>query len=124
MKNEMRKVWWLLSLALVTGSASMAEEALSYEQKIDQLYGEVHGTGLLMDVFVPKGKGSGLAIVDVASGSYYSDRGKIRDHTRAQIYQIFCARGYTMFAVRPGSRTKFTGQDMLDHVKHAIRVIK
>lgn len=124
MKNNARKTWLLLGLTLMTASAAFAEEPLSYEQKIDQLYGEVHGTGLLMDIFVPKGKGNGLAIVDVASGSYYSDRGKIRDHTRAQIYQIFCARGYTMFAVRPGSRTRYTVSEMEQHLRLAIRYVK
>ena len=124
MKNAMRKWWLVLGLTLVTASAALAEEPVSYEQKIDQLYGEVHGTGLLMDVFVPKGKGNGLAIVDVASGSWYSDRGKIRDHTRAQIYQIFCARGYTVFAVRPGSRTRYTINEMEQHLRVAIRYVK
>ena len=124
MKNEMKKLCLSVGLALMTASASLAEEPLSYDQKIDQLYGEVHGTGLLMDVFVPKGKGNGLAIVDVASGAYHSDRGKIRDHTRAQIYQIFCARGYTLFAVRPGSRTRYTAKEMDQHIKLAIRYVK
>ena len=124
MKNEMRKLCLSVGLALITASASLAEEPLSYDQKIDRLYGEVHGTGLLMDVFAPKGKGNGLAIVDVASGAYHSDRGKIRDHTRAQIYQIFCARGYTLFAVRPGSRTRYTGNEMNQHIRLAIRYVK
>ncbi len=124
MKNEMQKLWLVIGLALMTVSAALAEEPLSYDQKIDQLYGEVHGTGLLMDVFVPKGKANGLAIVDVASGAYHSDRGKIRDHTRAQIYQIFCARGYTLFAVRPGSRTRYTAREMDQHIKLAIRYVK
>ncbi len=124
MKNDMRKWWLVLGLAFVTASAAFAEEPLSYEQKIDQLYGEVHGTGLLMDVFVPKGKANGLAIVDVASGSYYSDRGKIRDHMRGQFYQIFCAHGYTVFAVRPGSRTRYTVNEMEQHIRLAIRYVK
>ncbi len=124
MKNEMKKLCLSVGLALMAASAALAEEPLSYDQKIDQLYGEVHGTGLLMDVFVPKGKGNGLAIVDVASGAYHSDRGKIRDHTRAQIYQIFCARGYTLFAVRPGSRTRYTAKEMNQHIKLAIRYVK
>ena len=124
MKNDIKKPWLVLGLALMTASVALAEEPLPYEQKIDLLYGEVHGTGLLMDVFVPKGKGNGLAIVDVASGSYFSDRGKIRDHTRAQIYQIFCARGYTLFAVRPGSRTRYTAKEMDQHIKLAIRFVK
>lgn len=98
--------------------------SLPYEQKMDLVYGEVHGTGLLMDVFTPKDKANGLAIVDVASGAWHSDRGKIRDHTLAQLYRIFCSRGYTVFAIRPGSRTRYTGLEMANHVRMGIRYIK
>lgn len=124
MSNDMRSRWLVLGLAFITASATLAEEPVSYEQKIDQLYGEVHGTGLLMDVFIPKAKANGLGIVDVASGAWYSDRGKIRDHMRAQIYQIFCGHGYTVFAVRPGSRTRYTAKEMDQHIKLAIRYVK
>jgi len=95
-----------------------------YEQKTNVVYAEVHGTGLLLDVFVPRGKPNGLGIVDVVSGAYHSDRRKIRDHTLAQVYRIFCARGYTVFAVRPGSRTRYTGAEMAAHVKLGIRFVK
>ena len=83
-----------------------------------------HGTGLLMDVFTPKGKPNGLAIVDIASGAWYSDRNKIRDHALAQVYTIFCSRGYVVFAVRPGSKTRYTAAEMDQNVKTAIRYIK
>ena len=63
---------------------------------------KLHGVGLLMDVFTPTGEANGLGIVDVISGAWHSDRGKIRDHMRAQTFQILCAKGYTVFAVRPG----------------------
>ena len=33
--------------------------AFPYNQKMDVVYGEVHGTGLLMDVFTPLGKTNG-----------------------------------------------------------------
>src|SRR5438094_4504704 len=95
-----------------------------YEQRMDLVYGEVHGTGLLMDVFTPKGKANGLGIIDVVSGAYYSDRGKIREHTLAQVYATFCSRGYTVFALRPGSRTRYTGAEMGAHVKMGIRYVK
>ena len=72
------------------------------------VYGEVHGVGLLMDVFTPAEKNNGLAVVDVVSGAWYSDRGKIRDHARAQTFDILCRKGYTVFAIRPGSITKFS----------------
>ena len=99
-------------------------DGLSYEQKKDVVYAEAHGTGLLMDVFTPTGKPNGLAIVDIASGAWYSDRNKIRDHTRAQVYTIFCSRGYVVFAVRPGSKTRYTAAEMDRNVKSAIRYVK
>ena len=104
----------------------LAQDAasLSFEQKIDVVYGEVHGIGLLMDVFTPKRDTNGLGIVDVVSGAYYSDRGKIRDHMMAQLYSILCGRGYTVFALRPGSRTRYTGAEMDEHVKLGIRFVK
>jgi acetyl esterase/lipase len=114
---------WLVLGATVGGVAQDAA-ALPYDQKMDVVYGEVHGTGLLMDVFTPKEKANGLAIVDVASGAWHSDRSKIRDHTLAQLYRIFCSRGYTVFAIRPGSRTRYTGLEMAAHVRIGIRYVK
>ena len=114
----------MLTLAFVAGVVAQESSSPLYEQKIDVVYGEVHGTGLLMDIFTPKGKGNGLAIIDVVSGAWHSDRGKIRDHTTAQFYAIFCGRGYTVFAVRPGSRTRYTGLEMASHVKMGIRYAK
>jgi len=115
-----------LFITLAVAAGVLAEESSSppYDQKIDVVYGEVHGTGLLMDIFTPKRKANGLAIIDVVSGAWHSDRGKIRDHTTAQFYSILCGRGYTVFAVRPGSRTRYTGAEMASHVKMGIRYAK
>jgi acetyl esterase/lipase len=88
------------------------------------VYGEVHGVALVMDVFVPTGTKNGSGIVDVASGAWYSDRGKINDHKKAQMYDIFSHKGYTVFAVRPGSISKFSVPEMLVHLKTGIRWVK
>lgn len=113
-------------VALAGTLAVLAQDApsLPYDQKKDLVYGEVHGTGLLMDVFTPKRKPNGLGIIDVVSGAWYSDRNKIRDHILAQVYSIFCARGYTVFAIRPGSRTRYTAAEMEANVKTGIRYVK
>ena len=54
-----------------------------YKQQQDIVFADIDGIGLLMDIFTPTGKSNGLAIIDVASGAWYSDRGKINDHKRA-----------------------------------------
>ncbi len=114
---------WLTLMAALSVVAQDSS-SLPYDQKMDVVYGEVHGTGLLMDVFTPKEKANGLAIVDVVSGAWHSDRGKIRDHTLAQLYRIFCSHGYTVFGIRPGSRTRYTALEMATHVKMGIRFVK
>ena len=101
-----------------------ANEGPGFVQTQDVVFAEVHGTGLLMDIFTPTGTANGKAIVDIASGAWYSDRGKIRDHTLAQLYSTFCGRGYVVFAIRPGSKTRYTALEMDQHVKLAIRHVK
>lgn len=107
---------WILTAA--------AQGTVPYRQAKDVVYGEVHGTGLLMDVFTPVGPTNGLAIVDVVSGAWSSDRNKIRDHTLAQFYQIFCSRGYTVFALRPGSKSRYTLAEMDQNLKTGVRYVK
>ncbi|MBX3439855.1 MAG: hypothetical protein KF861_20365, partial [Planctomycetaceae bacterium] len=103
----------LVIAAATAGPAPFAPAAEPYQQHENIVYAETHGIGLVMDVFVPTGNQNGLGIIDVASGAWHSDRGKINDHKRAQFYDIFCGRGYTVFAVRPGSVSKFTAEEML-----------
>jgi len=114
---------------LISGIAALVAMAASaqetpYVQRENVVYGEVHGVGLLMDVFTPKGQNNSLAIVDVISGSWYSDRNKIRDHMRAQTFDILCRKGYTVFAIRPGSITKFSAPEMLANLNTGIRWVK
>jgi acetyl esterase/lipase len=118
----------LLILALLPVLAVSAQD-LPYVQHENIVFAEVHGTGLLADVFTPTNTsadlpGHGLGIVDVASGAFYSDRGKINDHKEAKMYDIYCGQGYTVFAIRPGSITKYTGMEMNENVKTGIRWVK
>ncbi len=115
----------LFCLILIVKPVTAAESGdLPYHQQKNVVYAEVHGVGLLLDIFTPRSQPNGFAIVDVASGAYHSDRGKIRDHKRARMFDIFCARGYTVFAVRPGSIEKFNGPEMLENVNRGILWVK
>jgi len=113
----------LPALALLVFT-TIARGAETYQQTEDIVYGQTDGVALVLDRFVPTGKANGRAIVDVASGAWHSDRGKIRDHKRAQVYHLMCQRGFTVFAVRPGSIEKFSGPEMLDHLNRGIRYAK
>ncbi len=119
--------WWALgcwTLVVFAWGECSCKAQWTYTQQKNVVFDEVHGVGLLMDIFVPKGRKNGLGIVDVVSGAWYSDRGKLRDHQKAGVYAIFCAKGFTVFAVRPGSVTKFTALEMLEHVRLGIRWVK
>lgn len=114
----------ILLLLLMVAAPALAADDKPYEQTKNVVYAETDGVGLVMDIFTPTGKPNGLAIVDVVSGAWFSDRGKIEDHRRAQMFDIFCSRGYTVFGVRPGSKTRFTPAEMAKHVKQGIAWVK
>lgn len=135
MNVVMRGCVSLLLVGLVALSAQAQPDAVPYERTVDHVYGSAKGEPLYMDIFVPNGEnkldhwqpnenGKGLAIIDIASGGWSSDRGKIKDHEDAQVYNIFCARDYTVFAIRPGSRGEYTVFEMVDNIKAAIRYVK
>lgn len=111
-------------VALLLISPIVLADDVPYTQTKNIVFAEVDGVGLVMDVFTPTGTSNGLGIVDVASGAFYSDRGKIEDHRRAQFFDIFCRKGYTVFAVRPGSITKFTLGEMAKNLKQGIAWVK
>lgn len=112
----------LFSAAALAGQLARAEAP--YTQTKNVVYAEVDGIGLIMDVFAPTGKPNGMGVVDVASGAFHSDRGKIEDHRRARVYDIYCGKGYTVFAVRPGSITKFNLAEMAGNLKKGITWVK
>lgn len=114
----------LTFLAAALSFAAIARAEPPYEQTKNVVYGEVDGIGLVLDVFAPTGKSNGIGLVDVASGGFHSDRGKIEDHRRARVYDTFCGKGYHVFAVRPGSITKFSVAEMADNLKNGIRWVK
>ena len=104
-----------LLAAILFSSVSSASEI--YTQHKNIVYSEKHGVALVMDIFEPKGEKNGYGLVDAVSGAFYSDRGKLRDHEKAKMFDIMCSRGYVVFAIRPGSVTKFTAVEMLEHLR-------
>lgn len=121
--------WASLALLFSAGLGADAPVAdrrpeLAYTQHMNIVFAERDGVGLLMDIFTPTGASNGLGIVDVASGSYFSSRDKLNDHKKARMFDIFCGKGYTVFAVRPGSRPKYALPEMMENVYTGIRWVK
>lgn len=114
----------VMSLAILFPVAVAAAEETGYEHREDFVFAEVHGVGLQMDIFTPKKNKNGLAVIDVASGSYFSDKGKVRQQEKFGVFEEFCSKGYTVFAIRPGSMTKFSIPEMADHIKLGIRWVR
>jgi acetyl esterase/lipase len=125
----------VISLTAWCAARGMADEAAAtpdapakaappYTQTQNIVYAEVDGVGLVLDIFAPTGTANGLGLVDVASGAWHSDRGKIEDHRRARVYDIFCAKGYCVFAVRPGSISKFSLAEMAKNLKQGVGWVK
>ena len=113
----------LAILAVLCATTLRAAEPV-YTQQQDVVIAESYGLAVPMDIFTPTGEKNGRAIVDVASGAWHSDRGKIRDHQRALFYDILCGRGYHVFAVRPGSISRFRAADMVANIETTIRWVK
>lgn len=121
--------------AVLVALAATAQNDRPFDRTVDLVYTTIDGKDFYMDIFVPNGKaanpalkpgegGKGLGLVDIGSGAWHSDRGKLNDHEAAKMYDIFTARGYTVFAARPGDRDEYTCFDMVKHVKTAIRWVK
>ena len=122
MQKTLVSVVVFILIGLLQQTATTAE--LPYVQHENIVYAETDGVGLLMDVFTPNGDANGLGIIDVISGAWHSDRGKIRDHARAQTFRILCGKGYTVFAIRPGSISKFSVPEMLVNLNQGVRWVK
>ncbi|MFO1021766.1 MAG: prolyl oligopeptidase family serine peptidase [Planctomycetales bacterium] len=114
----------MCSLILFGLMAVPSAPAADFKQTENIVYSEVHGIALVMDVFTPTGPKNGLGIIDVISGAWHSDRGKIKDHMLAQTFAHFGKKGYTVFAIRPGSITKFSAIEMRENLEKGILWVK
>jgi acetyl esterase/lipase len=109
-------VVFILTLLCV---AAVADEP-GYNRKEDVIYGRKYGTALTMDVFTPKEKANGAAVVIMVSGGWFS----AHEAVNAAMANEFVKRGYTVFAVVHGSQPKFTIPECVADVKRAIRFIR
>lgn len=115
-----------LILAFAAGAASAQPPSFGevFEREQNVVYEVVHGVGLVMDIFRPTGESNGLALVDTLSGAWHSGEAQVRDHFMATVFHTMTDRGFTVFMVRPGSRTKFTADEMVRNLHRGVRWVR
>src|ERR1022692_3097971 len=112
-------------LAVLMGLLCAAEVARSGEEKKesrmrDDVYGRRDGHALTMDVFTPPGKPNGAALIFIVSGGFRSSPEAIIP----AFNDVFLKRGYTIFAVVPGSAPRYTVPEMHEDVCRAVRHVR
>jgi acetyl esterase/lipase len=91
-----------------------------FDRKVDVVYGRKFGTALTMDVFTPKSKPNGAAIIWVVSGGWVSNH----DFISLEPINELLKRGYTVFAVVHGCQPKFTIPEILQDMHRSVRYIR
>ena len=101
-------------------AASVRGEDPTWTRTEDVIYGRKFGTALTMDVFRPREKANGAAVIWAVSGGFVSNHDAIRPALVAE----FGKRGYTVFAVCHACQPKFTIPEILEDMHRAVRFIR
>jgi acetyl esterase/lipase len=104
--------------------AKLFADPRPYTRQRDVIYGHKNGVALTLDVFTPKNKPNGAAVVAIVSGGWYSDPSSIDSVFFADIINVPVQRGYTVFAVCHGSQPRFTIPDAIADMNRAVRYIR
>lgn len=109
----------LLGIVCLAGMAGAADGGAKVTRTEDVVYGRKFGTALTLDVFQPA-QPNGAAVLFMVSGGFSSSHAGVN----AKNYEVFLARGYTVFAVVHGSQPKFTVPEILEDVHRAVRFVR
>jgi acetyl esterase/lipase len=109
-----------LTAGLLVATSLVKADEPAFERKEDVIYARKYGTALTMDVFTPKAKANGAAVVLVVSGGFRSAHESINPG----FARLLVDRGYTVFAVVHGSQPKYTVPEIIDDVNKAVRFIR
>ncbi len=107
----------LITFGLLPGQCQADEP---FTRKADVIYGRKFGTALTLDVFTPKAKPNGAAVIVVVSGGFISNH----DSIQPALALPFVNRGYTVFAVVHGSQPKFTVPEIVSDLNRSVRFIR
>ena len=110
----------LALLVLLLLPVAATAQTPNYTRTDDVIYGRKFGTALTMDVFVPKEKQNGAAVIFCVSGGWFSSK----ESVNVGFVQEFLNRGYVCFAVLHGSQPKYSIPEVLEDQHRAVRYIR
>ncbi|MBL8866471.1 MAG: alpha/beta hydrolase [Planctomycetia bacterium] len=114
----------LRTLFAVAAAAAIAvplpAQAPTFTRQEDVIYARKFGTALTMDIFTPKEKKNGAAVIFAVSGGWFSSKASIN----LGFFNEMLKRGYVVFAVVHGSQPKFTIPEVLEDMHNATRFIR
>jgi acetyl esterase/lipase len=109
----------LLAALLIIAQPPAAPPRPAVTTTEDVIYGRKFGTALTMDVYVPKEKRNGAAVIYVLSGGWFSSK-----QPMPPLADAFLRRGYVVFAVTHGSQPRFTIPEVIEDMHRAVRFIR
>lgn len=117
-----------LTAALVIGASLCAPcgarlsrgDEPKYQRTEDVIYGRKYGMALTLDVFRPKERANGAAVIFVVSGGWFSAHEAIN----LGFIKEFLDRGYTVFTVVHGSQPRFTIPEIVGDMNRSVRFIR
>jgi acetyl esterase/lipase len=96
----------------------------TWKREQDVIYGRTAGTALTMDVFNPREKANGAAVIIVVSGGWVSAHEVLDSPMVGLFVGPFIRHGYTVFGVVPASQPKFTINEIAENVDQSVKFIR
>ena len=106
------------------GAATQPTTLPQWSRQRDVIYGRTAATALTLDVFTPKSKANGAAVVVVVSGGWASSHDALNAPLIGMFIGPFIRHGYTVFGVIPASQPKFTIPEIAENVDKSVRFIR
>jgi acetyl esterase/lipase len=112
----------LFVLLLAVSIAAQAKPAANVEIIPDVVYGHKDGMALTFDVFKPKTRPNGAAIIFIVSGGWVSRY--IPPNEAQSRYQELLDHGFTVISLRHGGSPKYLIPDIVADVRRGVRFIR
>ncbi len=109
----------LCAVVLFAGLASAADSPAPFTHTADVIYGRKFGTALTLDVFQPATP-NGAGVLYLMSGGWVSSHST----PNPRLFQVFLARGYTVFTVWHGSQPKYVVPEIMQDIHRAARFVR